>query len=1103
MGERNQITKRPVLRLFGGFQFYNSDGQPISVSLRKAEALLAYLAVSAGQVASRETLAALLWGEFEQHRARQSLRQVLLALTKALAVCDGPFLRIESQQVSLVPGSISVDVVEFEQLIQETTPRGLATAAALYRGDFLAGLRLDAPDFEDWLSATKSRLHDLALQGLADLLEHQEAAEEIGPAVATANQALRIDPFREDIHRRLMAVYIRKGMRSSALTQYRLCREILERELGVPPDEETTELYKQILDRGPEDTGGWSVKGPVAAPKRSTEAPAEVRMPRVSTGREALIGRDSEMERLRAAFAGVVNGKGHCLTIAGEAGIGKTCLVSSFLDEVADDDLSVLSLRAREAEQSVALVPWVKGLKDRAAGHGSEDLDQLALEVVRELRRWSPGLGEQDQYAAPGTSERRRLYDSVVSLMQALCSGTRLVVVFEDLQWADAESLHLLLYAARACTASPVLLICTVRAEDLGYQQVLAERLAELERESLLSWLTLKPLSREDTRELIAHLQRSLGAAFLEQHDQEDLWALSEGNPQVIVESLLELGAEGDAHRWSDDKLPRQIRSEVWRLRSRLGGAAKRLVDTACVFGPRSNYALVTQASGSSEDEMAAAVEELVRGQVLVVEGEELVFLRIRVCRALYEDMVPPRRKIIHAAAADTIEQIHGRSLEPHYQNLARHRREAGQIRQAIEPALCAAAVEMKRGAFGATRKILQEIVKWQEALHGDGETHPLAADVHLAMGYLGEAEGSLEVARSSFKAAQTLAGRQANSRKAAEILIALSRIRCRDGDRAGAFETLRRGLTLAARSGCAAPWGPVESFVSRLHLIDGGRDSLNFRLERRMQHDRALGLRTDEAEATALRGLAAATRGSFGEALSYCEKAIGIAETSGSEATVGACLEAEGMVRLWRGDSQGALDCFDRSVEIAEARGDLPRLYVLGGHRGIALHLGGRSEEAASTLQRSITIAEKINTRFFLPLFKAWFAEAAAGAGGGEEAFALSREAYRAAAEANQPWASSVAARALAVAFTQRRSRDFTRAERAIRASIETQNGLGLRFELARSLVVRAKILRAQGEASRSSDSFSEAGEMFREMGMASESARAKTMAEALRPAT
>jgi DNA-binding SARP family transcriptional activator len=132
--------------------------------------LLAYLAVSAGQSASRETLAALLWGEFEQQRARQSLRQVLLSLTKAFAVCDSPVLRIESQQVSLVPGSIVVDVVEFEGLMREASPAALAEAAGLYRGDFLIGLRLDAPDFEDWQSGIQGRLHDLALKGLGELL---------------------------------------------------------------------------------------------------------------------------------------------------------------------------------------------------------------------------------------------------------------------------------------------------------------------------------------------------------------------------------------------------------------------------------------------------------------------------------------------------------------------------------------------------------------------------------------------------------------------------------------------------------------------------------------------------------------------------------------------------------------------------------------------------------------------------------------------------------------------------------------------------------------------------------------------------------------------
>ena len=204
------------LRLFGGFQLETSDGQLITINLRKAEALLAYLAVVPGQRASRETLATLLWGEFEQHRARQSLRQTLLALTKALAKGDVQVLRMESQTVSLIPNSLQVDVVEMVQLLEEGTADSLVSAASLYQGELVAGLAVDAPDFEDWLTVTRGRLHDRAVKALTELLNDQILRGKTDAAIDTANQALRIDSYREDIHRQLMELYLEKGMRSSA-----------------------------------------------------------------------------------------------------------------------------------------------------------------------------------------------------------------------------------------------------------------------------------------------------------------------------------------------------------------------------------------------------------------------------------------------------------------------------------------------------------------------------------------------------------------------------------------------------------------------------------------------------------------------------------------------------------------------------------------------------------------------------------------------------------------------------------------------------------------------------------------------------------------------
>ena len=250
------MADRARLRLFGEFSLEDPEGRPILLNLRKAEALIAYLALAPGQTSSRERLAALLWGDSDQGKARQSLRQAIFALTKAFAQRELSLLRLESQAVRLADNALSVDVLEFDRLIADGSKSAFRRANELYVGELLSGFSVEETEFEQWLSATRGDYQDTALRTLVELLQEQEKLGELDLAIETANKALRIDPFREDIHRQLMRVYAAKGMRSSALSQYRSCRDVLEKELGVRPDEDTTKLYRAILEQGGDLVGG-------------------------------------------------------------------------------------------------------------------------------------------------------------------------------------------------------------------------------------------------------------------------------------------------------------------------------------------------------------------------------------------------------------------------------------------------------------------------------------------------------------------------------------------------------------------------------------------------------------------------------------------------------------------------------------------------------------------------------------------------------------------------------------------------------------------------------------------------------------------------------
>ena len=207
------------LTLLGGFQARLPDGRPVVFARKKAQALLAYLALQPDRAHPREKLAALLWGDVPGERARHSLRQALLALRRALSGVAARCVAEEGDGVSVDSSLIDVDVVGFERLAVEATGEALERASTMYRGDLLEGIAVDEPPFEEWLRTERARLRELATEVLARLLAQQERAAQVDQAVVTAVRLLGLDPAQEPVHRTLMRLYARQGRRGAALRQ--------------------------------------------------------------------------------------------------------------------------------------------------------------------------------------------------------------------------------------------------------------------------------------------------------------------------------------------------------------------------------------------------------------------------------------------------------------------------------------------------------------------------------------------------------------------------------------------------------------------------------------------------------------------------------------------------------------------------------------------------------------------------------------------------------------------------------------------------------------------------------------------------------------------
>ena len=324
------------LTLFGGFTLRDPEGQLITLSLRKAEGLLAFLATEPHQVASRESIASMLWGEFAQAKSRQNLRQTLLDLGRAFSSYEPSPLRIGSQLIALESDRVVVDTEEFVDLVQLGTRESLRRAVELQRGDFLAGLNVRASEFQSWAGRRREEFHELALTATSNLVALQEEEGQIEPAIATAKRALQLDPLREDFHRHLIRLYGKNGMRSAAVSQYRTCVRLLRDELEIDPDQETKRLYRELVGELENEPLFREEPGLASPRPHQGELPTHRRGPEVtwSDPSGVLIGRQSEIERLSRTLLDMGPTAQRCVLIEGELGIGKSHLVQSFLGRI-------------------------------------------------------------------------------------------------------------------------------------------------------------------------------------------------------------------------------------------------------------------------------------------------------------------------------------------------------------------------------------------------------------------------------------------------------------------------------------------------------------------------------------------------------------------------------------------------------------------------------------------------------------------------------------------------------------------------------------------------------------------------------------------------
>jgi DNA-binding SARP family transcriptional activator len=628
------------------------DGAGVEFDTRKADALLAYLAIT-GEPARRDSLAALLWPDYDTSSARAALRRTLSALRKGI----GEHL-VESsyENIGLAAGAaIWVDVLVFRGLLTAIKTHvhpaeadcdqclaDLVQAADLYRGDFLSGFGLrDSAAFDDWQFFQADELR----QELAWVLEKLTLAYarrgEYESAIASARRWLALDQLREEAHRQLMRLYAWSGQRNAALRQYRECVRILEQEIGVPPLDETSQLYQQILENQLPPPVTLEVSSSAglfeqqAGPEdnRSAQSTLEGSWPGFVF---PLIGRADEWQTLVLCHSAARH-NGWLVLLEGEAGIGKTRLAEEFITHASSLGAQVFQARCYEGETNLAFGPITEGLgsllKEKKA---SERLRKLpgrwlveAARLQPEIASLFPDLPPPAPLADPGAQSR--FFEGLRQLLINLLAGPVPGILFlDDLQWADAASLELLTYIARRLANSELLLLLTWRGGLTEGRVPVLKMLTEAHREKRGTHFQLGRLSAAEIDELVHTLPGSL-TSFGEQFSQR-LYQESEGLPLYAISYLNTVLQIPSPEPGVLVELPGDVRT-VWQAQiTALDEIPHQLLSTAALIGRSFDYEILKEASGRSDLETVSGLETLLANN-LIVECN----LLITACESTYD----------------------------------------------------------------------------------------------------------------------------------------------------------------------------------------------------------------------------------------------------------------------------------------------------------------------------------------------------------------------------------------------------------------------------------------------------------------------------------
>ena len=725
----------PVLEisLMGGFRLVYDGKQVSGLGMPRAQALLAYLLLRRDAPVARRQLASTFWPDTTESQSRTNLRHLVSTVRSALPHSHEYLIQDRHSLGWNSQASYTLDVDEFEHALNRAvSPVELYKASQGYNGDLLPIC------YDEWILPQRERLSRMYLDALDRLADLWQEDGNYSQAIRAIGLLLQREPLREEVYQRLMKLHLANGDRAGALHTYQDYVSILQRELGLKPSEVMRLAYEELLDQKPLPVESGAAVWP-------------------------LVGREKEWQRLKTAWQAACAGKPSLVVVEGEAGIGKTRLAEELMDWVARQGLHIARAHCYRVEAGLAYAPVATWL-------GAAPLPRLAPTWLSEVSRLLPEvLVEHPEIPLPTPMreawQRGRLHEA---LARALLGGSRpLLLMLDDAQWADRDSLEWLHYLLRYDSTAPLLALITLRGDETEPDHPLAALLSGLRHSRQLVEVVLGPLNASESAELAGHAR---GLALSVDQGQA-IYREAEGNPLFIVEMAQAGIAKPPPRRAglndsSGANLPPTVHALISDRLALLTAPARRVAELAAVLGRQFSFQVLKEAAKTDEQSLVNSLDELWLRRILREQGsDDYDFSHDKIRQVLYDELSHARRRSLHRQVAGGLERLHAAFPDTAAGEIAGHYELAGEMGKALEGYQRAArearrvyahqtALTWLHRALALLPKVHDEPYRRQSTV----TIYESQGDVFKTLGRRPEAVGAYEHARQALSAGESLA---------------------------------------------------------------------------------------------------------------------------------------------------------------------------------------------------------------------------------------------------------------------------------------------------------------------------------------------------------